>query len=206
MNTLQPNNLVKRAYQVDSYTAEQLEELEKCSDLQTGPMYFMEHYFYIQHPIKGRMLFDPFPFQRELIDAYHNNRFCVAMLSRQTGKTTCAAGYLLWYTMFNPDSTILIAAHKYTGSQEIMNRIRFGYESVPNYIRAGATSYNKGSLEFDNGSRIVSATTTETTGRGMSLTCVSTENSLVTIRDKETGEIKEVTIRELIELNKSINN
>lgn len=172
MNTFQPNNLVKRAYQVETYTVEQLEELEKCSDPITGPMYFMEHYFYIQHPTKGRMLFDPFPFQRELIDAYHNNRFCVAMLSRQTGKTTCAAGYLLWYTMFNPDSTILIAAHKYTGSQEIMNRIRFGYENVPDYIRAGATSYNKGSLEFDNGSRIVSATTTETTGRGMSLTLV----------------------------------
>ena len=173
MTALAPNAaLVKRAYQVDSYTVDQLEELRKCSDPVTGPMYFMRNYMYIQHPTKGRMLFDPFGFQVGLVDAYHNNRFCVAMLSRQTGKTTCAAGYLLWFAMFQPDSMILVAAHKYTGAQEIMSRIRFAYENVPDFIRAGVTSYNKGSLEFDNGSRIVSATTTETTGRGMSLTLV----------------------------------
>ena len=69
--------------------------------------------------------------------------------------------------MFAPDSTILVAAHKHTGAQEIMQRIRYAYESVPDYIRAGVTEYNKGSLSFDNGSRIISATTTENTGRGM---------------------------------------
>ena len=50
---------------------------------------------------------------------------------RQSGKTTTAAGYLLWYAMFHPDQTILIAAHKYTGAQEIMQRIRYGYELCP---------------------------------------------------------------------------
>jgi hypothetical protein len=90
-------------------------------------------------------------------------------MPRQTGKSTSAAGYLLWYAMFVPDSTILVAAHKYTGAQEIMQRIRYAYELCPNHIRAGATSYNKNSLEFENGSRIVAQTTTETTGRGMSL-------------------------------------
>jgi hypothetical protein len=72
--------------------------------------------------------------------------------------------------MFVPDSTILIAAHKYTGSQEIMNRVRYAYENCPDHIKAGVTTYNKGSLDFENGSRIVSATTTENTGRGMSIT------------------------------------
>ena len=89
------------------------------------------------------------------------------MLGRQMGKTTVAAGYLLWYAMFKPDSTILVAAHKAAGAQEIMQRIRYAYESVPDHIRAGVTEYNKGSISFDNGSRIVSATTTENTGRGM---------------------------------------
>jgi hypothetical protein len=51
-----------------------------------------------------------------------------------------------------------------------MQRIRFAYELCPDHIRAGVTSYNKGSIDFENGSRIVSATTTETTGRGMSIT------------------------------------
>ena len=83
--------------------------------------------------------------------------------------TITVSGYLLWYAMFVPDSTILIAAHKYIGAQEIMQRIRYAYESVPDHIRAGSTSYNKGSLEFDNGSRIMAQTTTPTTGRGTSI-------------------------------------
>jgi hypothetical protein len=71
--------------------------------------------------------------------------------------------------MFVPDSTILVAAHKYTGAQEIMQRIRYAYENCPLHIKAGVVTYNKGSLDFDNGSRIVSATTTENTGRGLSI-------------------------------------
>ncbi len=71
--------------------------------------------------------------------------------------------------MFNPDVTVLIAAHKYAGAQEIMHRIRYAYEDCPDHIRCGVTSYNKGSMEFDNGSRIVSQTTTDNTGRGMSI-------------------------------------
>lgn len=86
-----------------------------------------------------------------------------------THNTTCAAGYLLWYGMFHMDQTILVAAHKYTGSQEIMQRIRYAYELCPDHIRGGAVNYNKGSIEFDNGSRIVSATTTGNTGRGMAI-------------------------------------
>jgi hypothetical protein len=74
--------------------------------------------------------------------------------------------------MFKPDSVILIAAHKYSGAQEIMQRVRYMYEMCPDHIRAGATAYNKGSLEFDNGSRIVAQATTENTGRGMSITLV----------------------------------
>jgi hypothetical protein len=101
--------------------------------------------------------------------SYHSYRFNINMMPRQTGKTTCAAIYLAWYAMFNPDQTILIAAHKYTGAQEIMQRIRYVYELCPDHIRAGVTSYNKGSIEFENGSRIISQTTTGTTGRGLSI-------------------------------------
>ena len=163
------NVLVKKPHQQTAFTQEQLEEFIKCSDPITGPEYFMSHYFYIQHPTKGRMLYEPFDYQRRLIETYHNYRYSISLMPRQTGKSTSAAGYLLWYAMFVPDSTILIAAHKYSGSQEIMQRIRYAYESVPDFIRAGAVSYNKGSIDFDNGSRIVSATTTENTGRGMSI-------------------------------------
>jgi len=163
------NKLVKTAHVQQRFTEAEVLELGKCANPVDGPHYFLEHFFYIQHPVKGKLRYDPFDYQRRLIDSYHQHRFNVNLLPRQTGKTTTAAGYLLWYAMFVPDSTILIAAHKYTGAQEIMQRIRYAYELCPNHIRCGVTSYNKQSLEFDNGSRIVAQTTTETTGRGMSL-------------------------------------
>ena len=164
------NVLIKKPYTASAFTDDQLNEFIQCADPATGPRYFMNKYFYIQHPTKGRIPYHPFDYQDRLINTYHNYRFSISLMPRQTGKTTSAAGYLLWYAMFNPDSTILIAAHKYTGAQEIMQRIRYAYELCPDFIRAGVTSYNKGSIEFENGSRIVSQTTTETTGRGMSIT------------------------------------
>jgi hypothetical protein len=151
-------------------TQQELDDFIACCDPQTGYAYFMSNFFYIQHPTKGSMLYKPWDYQVELAENYHNYRFSVNLLSRQLGKTTTAAGYLLWYAMFIPDSTILVAAHKYTGAQEIMQRIRYAYENCPMHIKAGVTTYNKGSLDFENGSRIVSATTTENTGRGMSIT------------------------------------
>jgi hypothetical protein len=129
----------------------------------------MDNFFMIQHPTKGSMIYHPWKYQKRLIETYHKYRFSISLMPRQSGKSTSAAGYLLWYAMFVPDSTILIAAHKYTGAQEIMQRIRYAYEACPDHIKAGVTTYNKGSLDFENGSRIVSATTTENTGRGMSI-------------------------------------
>ena len=150
-------------------TQQELDDFIKCCDPVTGPMYFLDNFFYIQHPTRGGMVYHPWDYQKRLIDTYHSNRFSISLMPRQSGKSTSAAGYLLWYAMFVPDSTILIAAHKYTGAQEIMQRIRYAYENCPQHIKAGVTTYNKGSLDFENGSRIVSATTTENTGRGMSI-------------------------------------
>ena len=158
--------LTKTPYRKEKYTEEQLLELALCTQ---DPKHFMKEHCFIQHPTQGRMKFALYDFQEELVDTYHNNRYSISMLARQTGKSTCAAGYLLWYAMFNPDQTILIAAHKYSGASEIMQRIRFAYETLPDFIRAGVTAYNKGSLEFDNGSRIVAQSTTENTGRGLSI-------------------------------------
>lgn len=161
--------LIRKPYQRQNMTQQELLEFSLCADPDTGCDYFLRNFFYIQHPTKGRVKFVPFDYQEELLTNYHENRFSINMLGRQMGKTTVAAGYLLWYAMFIPDSTILVASNKYTGAQEIMQRIRFAYENVPDHIRAGVVDYNKGNIGFDNASRIVSATTTETTGRGMSI-------------------------------------
>ena len=162
-------NLIKKANTTQRWTEKDIEDLIKCQDPATGPDYFLQNFFFIQHPTKGKIQYKAFDYQNRLLDSYHSNRFSVNMLGRQMGKTTTAVGYLLWYGMFVPDSTILISAHKYTGAQEIMQRLRYAYETCPDWIRAGVTSYNKQSIEFENGSRIVAQTTTETTGRGMSV-------------------------------------
>ena len=161
--------LTKKANKQETYTEQQIQDLMLCMDPDIGYLHFAKQFAFIQHPVKGKLLFDPYDYQVRLLSSYHNHRFNINMLPRQTGKTTCAAIYLIWYAMFQPDQTILIAAHKYTGAQEIMQRIRYVYETCPDHIRAGVTNYNKGSIEFENGSRIVSATTTGNTGRGMSI-------------------------------------
>lgn len=163
-------NLTKKAYKKEKFSKEQLGEFAKCAHPKNGVFYFMNNHFAIQHPTQGRMQYKAYEYQHKLLDIYHNYRFNINMLPRQTGKSTTAAGYLLWYAMFVPDSVILIAAHKYAGAQEIMQRIRYAYELCPDHIRAGVTSYNKGSIDFDNGSRIIAQATTDNTGRGMSIT------------------------------------
>ena len=166
------SSLIKQGYAKVAYTPETLRDFKNCADPESGALYFMVNHMRIQHPTRGGIDFEPFDYQLDLIENYNNNRFSINMLGRQMGKTTVAAGYLLWFAMFKPDSTILVAAHKQSGASEIMQRVRYAYECAPDHIRAGVTEYNKGSITFDNGSRIVSTTTTENTGRGMSLTLI----------------------------------
>ena len=165
-------NLIKKAHAPQRYTLEEVKHLEACMDPVTGPIYFAKNFLKIQHPTRGSIPFIPYDYQERLIDAYHNNKQCIAMLPRQMGKTTCACAYLLWYTMFVPEAQVLIAAHKYEGAQDIMNRYRFGYENLPDFIRAGVYSYNRNTIEYDNGARIQAVTTTENTGRGKSLSLI----------------------------------
>lgn len=169
---LKNQELVKHAYQKLNYTEEQINHILECMDPVTGPLYFMETFVYVKHPVKGRMQFKAYPFQKELLKNYHEYRYNISMISRQMGKSTIAACYLLWYATFHPDSTILIASHKHDGAKEIMKMIKYAYEELPDYIRAGATEYNVKSLAFDNGSTIMAEATTENTGRGKALTLV----------------------------------
>lgn len=195
-----PQDIIKTPYKSITWTSDQIKEFLKCADPETGVRYFMENYFYIQHPTRGSIQYKPYEYQKKLIDTYHTNRFSISLMPRQTGKSTSAAGYLLWYAMFVPDSTILVAAHKYLGAQEIMQRVRYAYENCPDFIRAGSTSYNKGSIDFENGSRIVAQTTTENTGRGMSISllyCLDGDTTTVKIRNKKTLVEEEITLKDL---------
>ena len=158
--------LVKQAHKKTAYTPAQVREIARCAK---DPLYFMERYMKIQHPVKGRTPFEAYEYQKRLVHAYWKNNSVIALLPRQSGKTTTAAGYLLWYAMFNNDVTVLIAANKFRAANEIMDRVKFSYEELPDWLRAGVATYNVQDIKFDNGSRIKATTTTPDSGRGMSI-------------------------------------
>ena len=161
--------IIKKGYSRDRFKLSQIEELRR---VMSDPIYFCKKYVKIQHPTKGRVPFELYPYQEELINTFFQYRNSIALTARQMGKTTCAAGFLLWKAMFEPDCTILIAANKYVQALEIMDRIKFAYENLEeyNWLRAGVVEYNKGTISFDNGSKIISRATAKDSGRGLSIT------------------------------------
>lgn len=168
MTQVLDGRLTKRAHSKTRYTKKQVNELKQCMDPVNGPIYFMTHFFYIQAR-DGNELYSPYKFQYRLIDAYHNYQKSISLCARQVGKTTTAVGYLLWFAMFTADRNILIAAHKGDHTKEIINSIQYAYEHCPDHIRCGVTGYARTYIEFDNGTRIQSETTTEKTGRGKTI-------------------------------------
>ena len=160
------SDLIKRAYSSSEYSPESIQELKRCA---LDPVHFIRNYVWLQHPKQGKILFNLYDYQVELVQALQENRWVIALLSRQMGKTQTISMYLLWYAMFVKDQTILIASKNNAHAMEIMDRIRFAYEELPHWLKAGCKYYNKHNIEFDNGSRIISQATTEKTGRGYSI-------------------------------------
>lgn len=161
------NPQLKKAYAEEEYTPQMIQELVRCSK---DPIYFMEKYIKVQHPTRGTIAFQMYDYQKRFVKTMHENRFVITLQPRQCGKTLTVAMYLLWYAMFNEDSTLLIASKNQSHALEIAARVRFAYEELPNWIKCGLKYYNRHNIEFDNGSRIISEATTEKTGRGLSLT------------------------------------
>jgi len=162
------NPKLKKANQELEYTFEQVEELKRCAD---DPVYFIEKYVQIQHPVKGSVPFKLYPYQINMLRMYQHNRYSVVLSARQTGKSVTSAAYLLWYATFHFDKTILIASNKNSNAMEMIFRIRFMYENLPHWLKPGINEdgWNKHEIGFDNGSRIISAATSEDSGRGMSI-------------------------------------
>lgn len=158
--------LIKKPHQQLRLNAHQEAEFLKCA---INPLYFIDNYIYIRHGTKGRVPFKLFDYQKDLVLTYWQNRQVIAMCSRQLGKTETAASFMLWFATFQKDVNILIAANNFRAATEIMDRIKFSYEELPDWLKAGVVTYNVQKIVFDNGSKIESATTTPSTGRGKSI-------------------------------------
>ena len=162
------NPLIKKAHTPVEYTLDQVKELEKCAD---DPVYFIQNYCRIQHPVRGAIDFDLYDYQIDMIERYHSNRSVVVLSARQTGKSTVSSMYLLWFAMFQFDKTVLIVSNKNKGAMEMISRIQYAYLYLPHWLKPGIEEdgWNKHTIKFDNHSQIDSEATSEDSARGESL-------------------------------------
>jgi len=159
------NPLLKKANTPIEFTQEQIEEFIKC---QSDPVNFANNYVKIVTLDHGLQTFKPYHFQEKLINNFHQHRFNICKMPRQTGKSTTVVSFLLHYAVFNDNVNIGILANKAATARELLDRLQTAYENLPKWMQQGIISWNKGSLELENGSKILAASTSASAVRGMS--------------------------------------
>ena len=157
------NSSLKRAGEVISYTEEQALELARCID---DPVHFIRTYVKIVNVDRGLVPFEMWPFQEEMVHTFHENRFSIAKMPRQVGKTTTTAGYMLWCVLFQENYNIAILANKGSLARDILSRIQYSYEYLPKWLQQGIITWNKGNIELENGSKINAYATSAAGVRG----------------------------------------
>ena len=159
------NPNLKKANTPIEFTEEQIIEFVQC---QRDPVYFANKYVKIVSLDEGLVSFSPYRFQEKLINNFHENRFNICKMPRQTGKSTTVVSYLLHYAIFNDSVNIGILANKAATARELLGRLQTAYENLPKWMQQGIMVWNKGSLELENGSKILAASTSASAVRGMS--------------------------------------
>ena len=157
------NPLLKKSNVQVEWTKENILEYQKCMQ---DPLYFCQKYIKIVSLDEGLVPFDVYPFQKEILGTIHNNRFTICKLPRQSGKTTTIISYILHYVLFNEQMRVAILANKAATARDILSRLQLAYENLPKWMQQGVMSWNKGSLDLENGSRIVASSTSSSAVRG----------------------------------------
>lgn len=157
------NPLLKKANTPIEFTEENIIEFLKCKK---DPVYFAENYVKIVNVDRGLIPFEMYDFQKKLIRNFHNYRFNICKMPRQTGKSTTVVSYLLHYAIFNDNANIAILANKASTARDLLSRLQTAYENLPKWLQQGVLAWNKGSLEIENGSKIVAASTSASAVRG----------------------------------------
>ena len=163
------NPNLKKANTPVEFTKEQIKEFIKCKQ---DPVYFAENYVKIVSLDEGLVPFDMYKFQKKLIRNFHNHRFNICKMPRQTGKSTTCVAFLLHYAVFNDNVNIGILANKAATARELLGRLQTAYENLPKWMQQGILSWNKGSMELENGSKILAASTSASAVRGMSFNII----------------------------------
>ena len=157
------NPNLKRANVPVEWTEKQVTEYTKCMD---NPLYFIESYIKIVSLDEGLVPFKLYDFQKDMVGTFHKNRFTICKLPRQSGKSTTIIAYLLHYVLFNPNVNVAILANKAATARDLLGRLQLAYEHLPQWLQQGVMSWNKGSLELENGSKILASSTSASAVRG----------------------------------------
>ena len=163
------NPNLKRANTPINFTKEDVEEYLRCKK---DPVYFARNYVKIVSLDEGLVGFDMYDFQEKLIRNFHEKRFNICKMPRQTGKSTTCVAFLLHYAVFNDSVNIGILANKAATARELLGRLQTAYENLPKWMQQGILSWNKGSMELENGSKILAASTSASAVRGMSFNII----------------------------------
>ena len=158
-------NLKKKGIEIE-WTEDKVQEFIKCAK---DPIYFSQKYINIVHVDHGLIPINLYDYQREIIEKITNNRRCAVVTSRQAGKTTTAVCVILHYVLFNDHKTVALLANKGDAAREILDRIKTAYEALPKWLQQGVVEWNKGSVEFENGCKILASATSSSAIRGKSI-------------------------------------
>ena len=134
------NPNLKPEGQTVNFTKEQIEEYIKCAK---NPVYFIQKYIKVVSLDKGLVPFHLFDYQEDMVNKIHNNRFIIAKLPRQSGKTTTVTSYLLHYILFNQSMNVAILANKQSTAKDILARLKLAYEYLPTWLQQGIKEWNK---------------------------------------------------------------
>ena len=170
------NSNLKAANVKIQFTQEQVIEYAKCAN---DPIYFIETYCKIVSLDHGLIPFKLYECQVEKVRVIHENRKVILMEGRQQGKTTTSAAYILWYTLFQANKTVAILANKATAAREVLNRYQLMYEHLPNWLQQGVTTWNKGDIELENGSKVFTAATSASGIRGKSVNMLYVDETAI---------------------------
>jgi hypothetical protein len=163
------NPLLKKSNVPVEWTKEQILEYQKCME---DPLHFIQNYIRIVSLDEGLVPFTMFPFQKDMVGTIHSNRFTICRMPRQSGKSTTMVSYILHYVLFNPSMNVAILANKASTARDILGRLQLAYENLPKWLQQGVMSWNKGSLELENGSKIVASSTSSSAVRGGSFNMI----------------------------------
>lgn len=136
------NPNLKKVNVTQEWTKDQLAEFAKCMD---DPQHFIENYIKIVSLDEGLIPFKMYDFQKDMVGTFHNNRFTICKLPRQSGKSTIIIAYLLHYVLFNASVNVAILANKAAVARDLLSRLQLAYENLPTWMQQGVMSWNKGS-------------------------------------------------------------